>query len=118
MPLCVMEKSLKSFVVRERCKDGASSVAVLREICNEGVNNMLGLHSCKSHFSVAACKKVERNKGFSISEADDLVNFEDLSVSDVVCYLYARLVSGDVERTFSRCKSLFRDGDTDLRYTS
>jgi hypothetical protein len=56
-----------------------------------------------------------------ILEKDDLVDFEnlkDLSVSDIVCYLYARLVSCDVERTFSRCKSLFRDADTDLRYTS
>jgi hypothetical protein len=34
---------------------------------------------------------------------------KDLSVSGIVCYKYARLVSCDAERTFSQYESLFRD---------
>jgi hypothetical protein len=53
-------------------------------------------------------------------EKEDLVDSEhlkDLSVSDIVCQRYARLVLCDVERIFSQNKSLFRD-DTNLRYTT
>jgi hypothetical protein len=60
-----------------------------------------------------------RNKRFKamceisrVLEGEDLVDSEDLkdlSVSDIVCNKYARLLSCDVERTFSQYKSLFRD---------
>jgi hypothetical protein len=39
----------------------------------------------------------------------DFKDLKDLSVCDIECYKYARLVSCDVERTFSRYKSFFRD---------
>jgi hypothetical protein len=47
-----------------------------------------------------------------VLEGEDQVDFEDLkdlSVSDIGCYKYARLESCDVEHTFSRYKSFFRD---------
>jgi hypothetical protein len=47
-----------------------------------------------------------------VLDGEDEVDFEDqkdLSVSDMECYKYARLVSCDVERTFSQYKSFFRD---------
>jgi hypothetical protein len=47
-----------------------------------------------------------------VLEGEDEVDFEDLkdlSVSDIEHYKYARLVSCDVERTFSQYKSFFRD---------
>jgi hypothetical protein len=47
-----------------------------------------------------------------VLEGEDQVDFEDLedlSVSDIECYKYARLVSCDAERTFSQNKSFFRD---------
>jgi hypothetical protein len=34
---------------------------------------------------------------------------EDVSINDIVCYKYARLVSCDAERTFSQYKSLLCD---------
>jgi hypothetical protein len=37
----------------------------------------------------------------------DSEDLKDLSVSDIVCYKYARLVSCDVERIFSQHRSLF-----------
>jgi hypothetical protein len=39
----------------------------------------------------------------------DFKGLKDLSVCDIECYKYARLVSCDVERTFSQYKSFFRD---------
>jgi hypothetical protein len=47
-----------------------------------------------------------------VLEGEDEVDFEDLkdlSVNDIECYKYVRLVSCDVERTFSQYKSFFRD---------
>jgi hypothetical protein len=47
-----------------------------------------------------------------VLEGEDQVDFEDLKdliVSDMECYMYASLVSCDVERTFSQYKSFFRD---------
>jgi hypothetical protein len=41
-----------------------------------------------------------------VLEGNDL---KDLSVSNIVCHKYARLVSCDVERTFYQYKSFFRD---------
>jgi hypothetical protein len=38
----------------------------------------------------------------------DSGDVKDLNVIDIVCYKYARLVSRDVERTFSQHESLFR----------
>jgi hypothetical protein len=62
---------------------------------------------------------VRKNTGFKVMcdiscvlEREDQVEFEDLkdvSVSDIERYKYARLVSCDVERTFSQYKSFFRD---------
>jgi hypothetical protein len=61
------------------------------------------------------------NKGIKVMceiscvlEGEDLVDFEDLkdlSASDITCYKYARLISCDVERTFSQYKLLFSDND-------
>jgi uncharacterized protein YacL (UPF0231 family) len=55
--------------------------------------------------------RIRKNKGFKVIcdtscvlEREEQVDFEDLkdlSVSDIECYKYARLVSCDVERTFS-----------------
>jgi hypothetical protein len=47
-----------------------------------------------------------------VLEEEDQVDFEDLkdlSVNDIECYKYARLVSCDVERTFSQYKLFFCD---------
>jgi hypothetical protein len=44
-----------------------------------------------------------------VLEVEHLDDSEDQRVSDIVCYKYARLVSCDVEHTFSQCKSLFPD---------
>jgi hypothetical protein len=47
-----------------------------------------------------------------ILEGEDQVDFEDLkdlSVGDIECCKYTRLVSCDVEHTFSQYKSFFRD---------
>jgi hypothetical protein len=47
-----------------------------------------------------------------VLEAEDPVDYEDpkvLSVSNIVCCEYARLVACDVERIFSRYKLSFRD---------
>jgi hypothetical protein len=47
-----------------------------------------------------------------VLEGEDQVDFEDLkdlSVSDIERYMYARLVSCDVECTFSQYKSFFSD---------
>jgi hypothetical protein len=46
-----------------------------------------------------------------VLEGEDRVDFEDLkdlSVSDIECYMYAGLVSCDVERTFSQYKSFLK----------
>jgi hypothetical protein len=65
-----------------------------------------------------SCFSKNKNKGLvmceisCIFEGKDLVDSEDmkdLSVSDIVCYMYARPVSCDVERTFSPYKSLSLD---------
>jgi hypothetical protein len=65
------------------------------------------------------CSCIRKNKGFKVMcdtsclvEGEAQVYFEDqkdLSVSDVECYKYARLVSCDVECTSSQHKSFFRD---------
>jgi hypothetical protein len=57
-----------------------------------------------------------KNKGFKVMykiscvlEGEDLVDSEDLkdlSLSDIMCYKYARLVSCDVERAFPQYRSL------------
>jgi hypothetical protein len=47
-----------------------------------------------------------------VLEGEDLVNSEDLkdlSVSDIVCYKHAKLVSCELEHTFSQYKLLFHD---------
>jgi hypothetical protein len=47
-----------------------------------------------------------------VLEGEDQVDFEnlkDLSVSDIECYKYARLVSRDMEHAFSQYKSFFCD---------
>jgi hypothetical protein len=53
-----------------------------------------------------------------VLEGEDQVDFEnlkDLSVSDIECYKEGRLVSCDVEHTFSQYKSFF--GDNRHRFT-
>jgi hypothetical protein len=40
-------------------------------------------------------------------DVDNSENLKDLSVGDIVCYKYVGLVSCDLERKFSQCKSLF-----------
>jgi hypothetical protein len=76
---------------------------------------------------VAVYNKVEKKKGFEscILEEDDLVDSEDLkdlSVSDVVCYLYARLVSCDEGASTSRnpkgLHGLYRENFTFLNHSS
>jgi hypothetical protein len=42
-------------------------------------------------------------------DLDDSEDLKDFSVSDIVCYKYARLISCDVECTFCQHKSLFGD---------
>jgi hypothetical protein len=59
------------------------------------------------------------NKGFKVTcdisrvlQGEDQVDFEDLkdlSVSNIECYKYARLVSCDMEHTFSQYQSFFHD---------
>jgi hypothetical protein len=64
----------------------------------------------RSYFSKN--KKFEVKCEISCVWGGDLVDsaeLEDLSVSDIVCGEYARLVSCDVEHTFSQYKSAFRD---------
>jgi hypothetical protein len=56
-----------------------------------------------------------------VLEGEDRVDFEDLkdlSVSDIECYKYARLMSCDVESTFLSTNNSSIITDTDLRCTS
>jgi hypothetical protein len=78
-------------VVSERCRDGASSIAILREICNDSnelkvlITGLAYIHANPSFLSQPITKCCES----CILEEDDLVDFEDLkdlSVSDIVCY--------------------------------
>jgi hypothetical protein len=61
------------------------------------------------------CPCFVENKGCEITcllEVGYLVHPEDLkdfSVSDIMCYKYARFLSCDVERQFPRYKLLFHD---------
>jgi hypothetical protein len=53
-----------------------------------------------------------------VVEGEDLVDSEELNVGDTVCYEHARLISCDVERTFSHYRLYHSSVITDiiLRY--